>query len=267
MLRKVHKSAARKMITLEVLGRTTLSPHFVSVTLGGPELAHLESSGFDQGVRLFFPREGQSGLRMPTLSSEAWLAEFMLLPKTRRPWVRNLTIRRFRPERSEIDIEFAVHGDSPMSRWVRRVQPGDPAGIFDIGRTYLPAAHARWQLLVADESALPATLSILEQAPETLTAQVFLEVPEAADIRADLTAPPGVRVHWLPRTDPHQRPGVLALDTVRAAELPPGPCYAWVAGESKLATGLRRHLVGDRGLAKPDIGFVGYWRHGRSSPG
>nr|WP_308204123.1 SIP domain-containing protein [Goodfellowiella coeruleoviolacea] len=41
----------------------------------------------------------------------------------------------------------------------------------------------------------------------------------------------------------------------------------WVAGEAKLATGLRRHLVNDRGVPKSDIAFFGYWRHGRSSPG
>jgi NADPH-dependent ferric siderophore reductase len=30
---------------------------------------------------------------------------------------------------------------------------------------------------------------------------------------------------------------------------------------------VRRHLTGDRGIPKADIAFIGYWRHGRSSPG
>jgi NADPH-dependent ferric siderophore reductase len=35
---------------------------------------------------------------------------------------------------------------------------------------------------------------------------------------------------------------------------------AFAAGESKLATGARRHLVNDRGVPKSNITFCGYWR-------
>ncbi|CAM5285311.1 hypothetical protein SANTM175S_03721 [Streptomyces antimycoticus] len=203
---------------------------------------------------------------MPKLSSEAWMAEILLLPKSRRPWVRNFTIRRARPELGEVDIEFALHGDTPASAWARRAQPGDPAGIFDMGVTYLPPAHAEWQLLAGDESAVPAILAILEHAPASLAAEVFLEVPETADIRADITAPEGVRVRWLARDGADALPGRLVLDAVRTSSPRPGRFYTWVAGEAGMATGVRRHLVRDRGVPKPDIAFFGYWRHGRSSP-
>ncbi len=98
--------------------------------------------GYDQVVRLFFPRPGQPGLRMPTLSNEAWMAELLLLPKSRRPRVRNFTVRRARPEPDEVDIEFALHAGSPSSSWARGARPGDPAGIYDMGVTYLPPSHA-----------------------------------------------------------------------------------------------------------------------------
>ncbi|MEU8609093.1 SIP domain-containing protein [Actinoplanes sp. NPDC048791] len=49
--------------------------------------------------------------------------------------------------------------------------------------------------------------------------------------------------------------------------MPPSPFYTWVAGESRLATTVRRHLVNDRGVPKRDISFIGYWRLGRSAPG
>ncbi|MFD8283221.1 siderophore-interacting protein [Streptomyces solisilvae] len=258
---------SRRMITLEVRGTTKPTPAFSVITLGGPELEHLKPMGFDQTVRLFFPREGQEGLRMPRLSSEAWMAELLLLPKSRRPWVRNFTIRRARPELGEVDIEFALHGDTPAATWARRARPGDPAGIFDMGLTYLPPAHAEWQLLAGDESAVPAILAILEHAPASLVAEVFLEVPGADDIRTDITAPDGVRVRWLARDGADTLPGSLALDAIKESALRPGRFYTWVAGEAALATGVRRHLVRDRGVPKPDIAFFGYWRHGRSSPG
>ncbi|MFJ6437761.1 SIP domain-containing protein [Streptomyces sp. NPDC091416] len=122
-----------------------------------------------------------------------------------------------------------------------------------------------WQLLVGDESALPAIGAILEQSAADLPAEVFLEVPSPEDIRNDVTAPPGSIVHWLPRTDAGAKPGTLALDAVKQARLPDGPFYAWAAGESSLATGIRRHLVGERCVAKSDISFRGYFSHGRAS--
>ncbi len=267
MIPKVRLPQARTMITLEVRRRESLTPGFASVTLGGPALQDLIVAGGDQAVRLFFPREGQTALRMPTASSEAWMAQVLLMPKSVRPQVRSLTIRRARPDDDEIDIEFALHGDSPMSSWVRRVRPGDQAGIFDMGTTYRPPEHAQSQLLVGDETALPAVLAILDQAPPSLTAEVYLEVPTAADVR-DVVVPPGVRIHWFNRDDvPDRRPGTVVLEAVRRAVMPPGGVCAWVAGESRLATSVRRHLVNDRGVPKADISFAGYWRHGWSAPG
>lgn len=122
-------------------------------------------------------------------------------------------------------------------------------------------------MLVADESAVPAVLAILESVPASLEAEVFLEVPETADIREDVRAPEGVRVHWLARNGSDGPPAGFALAAVRAAALPPGRSYTWAAGESGLVTGVRRHLVRDRGVPRSDIAFHGYWRHGRSSPG
>ncbi|SCE37226.1 NADPH-dependent ferric siderophore reductase, contains FAD-binding and SIP domains [Streptomyces sp. DfronAA-171] len=264
MIPRVSLPKERRMITLEVRGCQPVSPGFARVTLGGPGVRHLVPAGADQAVRLFFPREGQSELRMPTASNERWMAQVLLMPKASRPWVRNLTIRSLRPEEEELDIEFALHGGSPMTSWVRQVRPGDLAGIFDLGTMYRPPAHARGRLLVGDESALPAVLSILESDPGLSPAEVFVEVAAAHDIRS-VSTPPGVRVHWLSRDG--ESPGARVLEAVRAAALPEGPLYAWVAGESRLATGVRRHLVGERGIPKRDVTFCGYWRLGRSTPG
>ncbi|WP_235535878.1 siderophore-interacting protein [Nocardioides sp. Root190] len=40
--------------------------------------------------------------------------------------------------------------------------------------------------------------------------------------------------------------------------------YAWIAGESKVVTGLRRKLVNDLGLDRKQVAFMGYWREGVS---
>lgn len=266
MIPKVYTPASRTMITLAVRRREFLSPGFASVTLGGPGVRELVVTGNDQAVRLFFPREGQPALRMPTLSNEAWMAQLLMQPKSVRPRVRNLTIRRVRPADDEVDIEVAVHGDSPLSSWIRRAAPGDPAGIFDIGTTYRLPAHARAQVLVGDETALPAILAILDGTPPTRATEAYVEVATGADVR-DVETPAGARIHWLSRDDESLRPGALALAAIRGATLPSEPFYTWVAGESRLATTVRRHLVNDRGVPRRDVSFVGYWRLGRSAPG
>jgi NADPH-dependent ferric siderophore reductase len=257
------------MLTLTVRGRERVSPHFMSVTLGGDDFRHLERSGYDQAGRLFFPGPGQDGFVIP--SSEKWMRHYALQPAAKRPRVRLYSIRRFRPELSEIDIEIVIHEENPGgpaaagAAWALTAEPGDQVGFLDEGYAYVPTPDATWQLLVGDESALPAILAILERSADALPAEVFLEVPADGDIRPEVTA--SARVHWLPRNDPAMRPGTLALQAVKDARLRPGPCYVWTAGESSLPTGLRRHLVNERGVPKSDIAFLGYWKHGRASLG
>jgi len=256
------------MLTLTVRGVERVSPHFVSITLGGEDFQHLEQVGYDQAGRLFFAGPGQSEVVLP--SSEKWMLQQALQSGRRRARVRSYSIRRFRPEGSAFDVEISLHegrDPGPGAAWAMATRPGDVVAFLDEGCGYAPPPDATWQLLVGDESALPAILAILERSTVALPAEVFLEVPGSEDIRHGITGPATTKIHWLPRNDPSARPGALALHAVRDAHLPPGPFYTWVAGESALATGARRHLVDDRGVPKSDIAFRGYWRHGRAGLG
>jgi NADPH-dependent ferric siderophore reductase len=158
-------------------------------------------------------------------------------------------------------------------------------------------------LLVGDETAVPAIAGILRDLPADATGVAVLEVPLTEDIQ-DLAAPPGVQVRWLPRDG---RPlGSLvhdaALETLGAAAAPVevsddevdpdlwetptysssgeavgearvteaanhDDLYVWIAGESKVVTGLRRALVKDLGLDRRQVAFMGYWRVGVSMAG
>ncbi|WP_110181126.1 siderophore-interacting protein [Nocardioides solisilvae] len=44
--------------------------------------------------------------------------------------------------------------------------------------------------------------------------------------------------------------------------LPHEGLYAWIAGESGMVTGLRRHLVRGLGVHRRQVAFMGYWRRG-----
>ncbi|TSI14660.1 siderophore-interacting protein [Brevibacterium aurantiacum] len=257
----------RTMIRATVTRVTRLTPSFVSITLHSEAMGEFDYLGFDQAVRLFLPRAGQNELRLPAATGNRWIAKFFLTPTSIRPHVRNYTIRAHRPEAKEVDIEFVTHGDDgPASAWAGRARPGDGVGLFPEGIQYLPNDEVTTHLLVAEESAVPAILSILDHAADSFRAEVFCEVPTSEDVR-DIPFRDGVRMHWLPRNGSGEIPGRRALDTVRQSELPNGEIYCFLAGESGLPTGLRRHLVAERGIAKSSITFVGYWKYGKAAVG
>jgi NADPH-dependent ferric siderophore reductase len=257
------------MLTLAVVAREQISPHFVCITLGGDDASHLEQSGYDQWGRLFFPAAGQQEIAIPRGAN--W--RLQIVSGALRPRIRSYSIRRFGPEIAGFDVEVAVHESTPDGRiapgsnWALTARVGDRVGFFDEGHSYSPTAGSTWQLLVGDESAVPAILAILERTAADLPAEAFLEIPANEDIRDDIVTREGTIIHWLPRNDPSMKPGTLALQAVKDAQLRSGRFYTWAAGESALATGIRRHLVGSHRIPKSDISFTGYWRHGQASLG
>lgn len=270
---KYVKPESRQIASARVVAAKQISPNFIRVTIAGEDLDSVAPMGYDQWFRMFFPQRGQEALKLPTSASSFWFAQWKLMSKETRPHVRNYTIRDIRPagsgtfgDTTEIDIDFAAHGDlGPASEWATKAAAGDEVAILDEGLIYNPASDAHWQLVVGEESALPAIVGILNSSPADLRAEVFIEIADAEDAQELPDVGEGVNVHWLIRQDADSRPGTLALETVTEAELPTGSCYAFIAGESALATSLRRHLVNDRNIPKSQITFTGFWKFGHAS--
>lgn len=261
---KYLKPAKRKVLHVQVVASKQLSPTFLRVTLGGDALRYFQPMGFDQWFRLFLPNE-HGVFEPPTRSDGLWMAQYMLKSKDTRPIGRNYTVRHFRTtgvhgDGPELDVDFAVHTDGdgqtgPATQWAMNASPGDQAAILDEGISYQPTPDAQWQVLIGDETALPAITRILTDAPRDLRAEVFLEIPHPEDAQ-DVDAPEHAKIHWLPRTKSDRG----ALEALRAADLPTTRGYAFAAGGNTLATTARRHLVDDRGFAKDAVTFTGYWR-------
>lgn len=169
------------------------------------------------------------------------------------------------------------------------------------GIEFSPPEDTRSLLLIGDESAVPAIASILEDLTGPARGIVFVEVPTPADI-ADLRAPAGVELRWLARqhAEPGARlvpavrahlglgPGAFAspdevdpdlwetptYSSSGLAITDPSPVvgdsavdglgglYAWIAGESRMVTTLRRALVTELGVDRSRVAFMGYWRRG-----
>lgn len=247
----------------EVISVQQLSPHFVRITLGGAAMELFTPVGRDQWLRLFLPRPGEDKPALPSFNDDTGLRSwYNSTPAQQRPTIRNYTVRRFDAQRHELEVDFVVHGDTgPASAWAQLARPGNIVGIYDQGAMFTPDARADWQLLVADETGLPAIAAISEAT--TVTTEAFIEVPLVAD-QQELTFPPGSQQHWYFREPHHDHGNTLLIDAVTNATFPSGNLQALLLGESGMVTALRRLLV-EHGVPKDMITFCGYWRHGNSA--
>lgn len=165
------------------------------------------------------------------------------------------------------------------------------------GIEFVPGTAGRL-LLVGDETAVPAVAAILAQLPPRARGAAFLEVPVDGDVQT-VEHPIGVEVTWLPRdgSPRGERLHVAVLEHLGAPlrpvevadeEVDPDlwetpsysssgedvdaavthvghdldDLYAWIAGESRVVTGLRRALVRDLEVDRRQVAFMGYWRDG-----
>ena len=271
------------VVQLSVRRSVRVSAHFQRVTVGGPALDRMPNAGLDQWFRMFFRLLGQDRLRLPeclassrtdtagTVEATGWYQQWLAMPEEQRPGCRNYTVRAFRPDDRELDIDFVLHPgpsgriDSPDAGWAVRAEPDEPVVLLDQGTTFAPSAGSRGVLLAGEESALPALEGILAGLDPTTRGRAVLEVPERDDIRP-LTHPTGVTLDWVVRTarSPGSVPGRAALEHVRDGPPVDRLAYVFVAGESGLATGLRRHLV-RAGHDPALIRFAGYWKSERTT--
>ncbi|MFE6037549.1 siderophore-interacting protein [Streptomyces sp. NPDC056452] len=254
---------------LTVLRTRRLSPSMCRVTFGGPGLDGFAAGGRDQSLSLFLPHPGQSEPLVPVDGHGEWFTAWRALPEDVRAVMRSYTVRAQRRTddgSTEVDIDFALHEDGgPACRWAAAAAPGQllkalgPAVEDNTAVRFRPPQDTDWVLIWADETALPAASAALEWLPAGTKARVWLEIPHAQDRQALRTAA-DARISWLVRAEG----APSAVEAVRAAELPEGTPYVWIAGESSGVRALRRHLVQDRKFDRKRVTFVGYWRRGLS---
>lgn len=248
------------LVTAEVLRAERISPHFVRITLGGEGLAGWRHLGFDQWFRLALPISSETRFdRLSERFDMRGYLRYLTLPKASRPEIRNYTVREFREQSGELDVDFVVHGTEGVAGpWAASLPVGAPVALIDQGCGYRAVEGAAEVILAGDESAMPAVLGILRDLPAESTGTAIIEIPDAGDRQATV-APAGVEVCWLVR-EHGDRPGLAALEGLRSLAPGSGPVSAFVAGEQQLAAGGRRHLAKELGVDKAAIDFVGYWR-------
>ncbi len=295
---------------VEVTSVELLSPSFVRVELGGAVLADFGVDGplYDQRIKLVFPNDAGN---LPSFegADDSWWDTWLEIPASERGHMRTYTVRAVRGTGvdTRLVVDLVLHLDDgatgPGAEWAARAAAGDrlitmaPRRGREFGGIEFVPGAATSLLLVADESAVPAVCSILEDLPPDAEGAAFLEVPVSGDV-LDVRGPEGVEVVWLPRDGQplgaRVHPAVQAhLGTPVGGPLDAGDdvdpdlwetptfsssgepvesatvvghdldgLYAWIAGESGMVTALRRHLVRELGMDRRQVAFMGYWRRG-----
>ncbi|MFJ4519545.1 siderophore-interacting protein [Streptomyces sp. NPDC088810] len=265
-------AAPFRFFALQVVRTRRLGPSLVRVTFGGADLHAFHSDGRDQSLSLFLPHPGQSEPVVPLELGDGWWQGWRELPDDVRAVMRSYTLRALRRDPDEVDIDFALHGvepgaatpAGPASRWAARAAAGDrvlllgPAVADNRAIRFRPPEDTGLVVLCGDETAVPAATAILGSLPAGTRVRAWLEVPHAGDVQ-DVCTDADAEITWLVRHDGSP----MAVDAVRAAQLTDTErAYVWLAGESGQVKALRRHFVGERGVDRRRVTFVGYWRQG-----
>ncbi len=236
---------------LQVERITPLTPRLMRISLSGDDLSDFISSSFDDHIKVFIPRDGA------TVMPQAGPNGLTFPDDAQRPMARDYTPRRYDTVNKQLDIEFVLHNDGPATEWARQAKTGDQLVIAGPRGSFVIPDGFDWQIMIGDETALPAMARRLEELPAGAKVQVIAEVENKAEelvfeTRAD------VSVTWL-----HRENGTRSLEeAARAISLPAGEGYVWAAAESLAVRAIYKHFVTDLGLDKSRIRASSYWKRG-----
>ncbi|MEM9582435.1 MAG: siderophore-interacting protein [Pseudomonadota bacterium] len=227
-----------------------LTPNMIRITFAGPELAGFPTGREGGNCKLLIPEPGETRHDFATRMSDG-----------SRPTRRTYTVRSFREDLLELDIDFVAHGENgPASRWASHAKPGDFLGFMGPSTPKVTHFNADWYLVAADPSAIPVAAATLEAMPRDAKGVAIFEVTAAED-RQEIDIPEGIEVHWLVHPDPNS-PSTAQEELIRSLPWPEGRVQTCIAGESGVIRGLRVFLMNEMKLPREDVYLSGYWKIG-----
>lgn len=229
----------------------------VSVVFGGESLRGFPKPAATAHIKLFLP-DADGRVRTPVagLDGLEW-------PEGR-PTMRTYTPRRYDPVANTLEVWFVLHGEGPASAWAESAVPGDRAAIGGPGGRFTvdPLASPWW--IGADESALPAIATLIEELSSTATVRVHVEVDSPADV-VTLPEHPGLDLSWHYRADAADGlpAGELLVRALRNDDVS-ATTHLWAGCEAAAVRRIRRHALGVRSLPSSRVTTRAYWRAGES---
>jgi NADPH-dependent ferric siderophore reductase len=229
-----------------------LTPRVRRITFSGEKLADYPNEGSATHFKLLLPAPGQTEVALPADGPDGGP----------RPVRRTYTPRYVDRAGQRLVVDFVLHGDDgPASRWAAAARVSDTVVVTGARGAYQIDPDADWTLLVADESALPAVGTILDQAQAGTRVLLVAEVADEAEQLAFDTAAELATV-WCHRGARRTGPGMQAARAVRDLSLPAGRGACWVGLEATAMRAVRRHLLDERGMDRKQLYTRGYWKLG-----
>lgn len=221
--------------TLTLLQKQYVTQNMLRLTFGSPNLSGFPEDQESGYVKLMFPSENGGTL------------------------MRTYTIRHQRAD--EIDIDFAIHGDSGIAcHWALHAEIGEELLIGGPGPKKLISEDADWLLFIGDMTALPAISVNLSKLPKDTQGFALLEVQSEADIQP-LIKPEGVTIEWL--VNPHPGSDDQAfVNHLKTIQWPEGSVSVWAACEFSSMRNLRAYFKQHPQVSKPQMYISSYWKQG-----
>ncbi len=241
------------LLPVEVLARAELSVRMLRLTFEGDGLRGMFVEHPASSVRLLVSSPGTAELVIPD-----WNGNEFLPPDGHRPALRTFTPLRVDTGAGRLDLEVVRHPGGAVSEWAEIAEVGAPAAVSGPGSGYDIPADAARLIVLADETALPAVIQLVEVAPESLTLEIHIEiVVEDAVIPVDTR--PDDSIEWYV-SESGAVAGDQLVDVVTAiAELPDGT-HLWAAGEASAMHAIRSHLFDTLCIERSRATVRGYWK-------
>lgn len=247
-----------KTFAANVLGRRALTPHLVSITLGG--LEGWQTTGIpDEYVRVLLPTRPDEPVLLPEIA-EDWSYTYPEGAQPLVPRVYTISDHRVVDGDVRVDIDIALHEQGAGSDWARVCQPGDRVGVLEPHGLYRPPADATRHLLVCDLTGVPAVARILRDLDAGVSVDVHVVLTDRGD-EVPLPSAADVSVRWQVVEADHDIPPALEAAVV-GHDLPVDPTghYVWLAGEARASRAVRKHLRRGLGWSQESFYTCGYWQ-------
>lgn len=246
---------------LQVLRTEFLSDAMRRITLSGEALYGFPENRNGAHIKVFLPRPNQHKPILPTLGKNGpvWPEAHL------RPITRTYSVRRYCPQKNELDIDFVLHGaESPASGWAVNAMPGDYLGVAGPGGPDPLLAPAEQHIITGDLTALPAICALLESLPTQSRGHAIVEIDHER-FSQNIINLTQINFQWVlrdPRLNASENTLMQTLKTV-SLPLPELSLSAFVAGENGSVLAARDYLRSHYGLRKQNLYAVPYWNRGQ----